>query len=67
MSVVNAQPAWWRVPLGVPLAGRGEGVGDCRGAVVLQSGVPFGSPGSSLGEVSKVRFYGTRFSLVSHR
>ena len=44
MTVVNAQPTWWRVPLGGPLAGLGEGVGDCRGAVVLQSGVLFGSP-----------------------
>ena len=42
MTVAIAYPAWWRVPLGVLLAGLGERVGDCRGAVVLQSGVLLG-------------------------
>ena len=43
MTVVTPQPTWWRVPLGGPLAGLGEGVGDFRGAVVRGSlGVFFG-------------------------
>ena len=41
----HRNPPWRRLPLGVPLAGLGEGVGDCRGAVITQSGVLFGSSG----------------------
>ena len=50
MTVVVAHPAWRRVPLGVSPTGLGEGVGDCRGAVVTQSGVLFGPPGCIPGE-----------------
>ena len=43
------------------LGGLGEGVGDCRGAVVLESGVLFGSPRVFLeGGVNYVLFYGIR-------
>ena len=57
MTVANAQPAWWRVPLGSRLLDWGEGVGDCRGAVVLRSGVPFGSPTFFCGEGKLCSFF----------
>ena len=54
-TVVIAQPAWRRVPLGVPLAGLGEAVGDCRCAVITHSGVIFGSPWVLFGEERRER------------
>ena len=58
VTVVDAHSAWWRVLLlGVPPAGLGEGVDDCRGATVTPKVVLFGTLGKILGGKT-VYFFG---------
>ena len=50
--------------LGFPLDGLGEGVGDCRGAVVTPKGVLCGSLGDILGGEETLSFLGEHGFVV---
>ena len=56
-AVARAQPTQQCVPLqGVPPAGLGEGVGDCRDVVVTQKGALFGFSAENSGGENYVLF-----------